>query len=111
MSKKHVVFSIIAVLIVLGLIICVVEFETKKIKHTPLISYKTPLNTEVQTISFERNSLNINDMMYSAGGISWYSEYKDSVSTLDQVKPPFRLFKFENNDTLQIIKDGKQFIF
>lgn len=66
------------------------EERAERRNSAPMLSYRSAVNTSVHTISFERNGFYINDTMYNAGGISWYSRVhdKNSTFTLNKIAPP-----------------------
>jgi len=74
----------------------------------PKIRFEIKLNDlYVTSISFERNGLYLNKVLYNAGGISSYSRvhFKNGSIELQDIKPPFVLSKKTNIDTLWISKN------
>ncbi len=74
----------------------------------PKIRFETKLiDLYVASISFERNGLYLNKVLYNAGGISSYSRvhFKNGLIELQDIKPPYVLSKKVNNDTLRISKN------
>lgn len=84
--------------------------EMEKHKNAPAIDFANSVDIEVKDISFERNGLFLNGKQYNANGISGYSKfyYKDSYLKFRSINVPFILRKQKQNDTLKIIKEGKE---
>jgi len=84
--------------------------EKENLRNAPKLNFESSIDIEVKDISFERNGLFLNKIEYNASGISAYSEFhgNDSVIDFKTFKAPFRLRKKSNNDTLSIIKNGKE---
>ncbi|RZL44656.1 MAG: hypothetical protein EOO93_27695 [Pedobacter sp.] len=82
-------------------------------ENAPIIRFEESLgDVYVKTISFERNGLYLNNILYNAGGISGYSRLidKNRIVLLEDIQPPFILRKKDNNDTLELVK-GDQRLF
>lgn len=82
------------------------------LETAPKLYYKDSLYMNVKKISYERNYLYLNDTLYDAGGISSYSKVHSNhmeSTYLLRIKPPFRLEKSANNDTLRIIQKKKHY--
>ena len=95
---------------ILGIVFLFINLsKDNKVRQTaPKINYDTAINIYVNTVSFERNGFFINDIDYNSYGISSYSRIhlyeSKNIVTLNKIKPPYHLYKKENNDTLNIDK-------
>lgn len=113
MKKKKLIMVFYIPLFLLG-IFYVYMMDKKQINDretAPKIRFEVSLDElYVTSISFERNDLYLNEVLYDAGGISSYSRVhsKNGLIRLRDIAPPFTLTKKANNDTLQIIKQNKK---
>ncbi|WP_116787545.1 hypothetical protein [Flavobacterium psychrotrophum] len=83
------------------------ERDLNKREIAPKIRFETKLNDlHVTSISFERNDLYLNKVLYNSDGISSYSRvhFKNGLIELQDINPPFVISKKANNDTLKISK-------
>ena len=96
--------------VIFGIVFFVVSLneDAKKFERAPKINYNVAIDLYVNTVSFERNGLYIDDIEYNAYGISGYSRVHSynskSVMTLDELQPQYHIYKKANNDTLHIEK-------
>lgn len=84
----------------------------KKEKKLHCFPLRTAVDSEeVNSISFERNGLFMNGILYSAGGISGYSRFINTrkLLCLEEIKPPFLMNKGANNNTLSLIKEDRKY--
>lgn len=90
----------------------VTKYNKAKLEKAPKFDFEQSIDSlYVEEIDFPRGSLYINGIMYNAFGISSYSKIhsKKESTILFELPPPFLMTKEANNDTLKIIKDGKQY--
>jgi len=113
LKKKVLTLLLYIVVGTLGLAFIIYNFsrEVDKRNNAPSLNFGCAINTIVRKISFERNGLYINDTLYNAGGISWYSRLysKAGVFNFSSFKTPFTLRKAVNNDTLHLIKEYSKY--
>jgi len=110
MKKKKLILTIYIPLFLLGILYFYVmnKRDLNKREIAPKIKFETKLNDlYVTSISFDRNGLYLNNVLYNAGGISGYSivHFKNGLIKLRDIKPPYVLSKKVNNDTLRISKN------
>ncbi len=85
-------------------------YTNPDVNNAPRLFYENEINIEVKKISFQRNYLYLNNILYNAGGISGYSRVYSTdnyVNRLENIKPPFKIEKEAKNDTLRILKENK----
>lgn len=111
MKNKKIILPIYIPLFLLGILYLYImnNRDLHEREIAPKIRFETKLDDlYVTSISFERNDLYLNKILYNAGGISSYSRIKAKNGSieLEDIKPPFILSKKVNNDTLRINKNN-----
>ena len=104
----HILFYILGFIVLVAIYIR----NLPDLKNAPKLYYRDSLYLYVKKISYERNNLYLNGTLYDAGGITGFSVVNiNDTKSIDlwYIKPPFKIEKFANNDTLKIIKNDEQY--
>lgn len=82
------------------------------LENAPKLDFEHAIDSiYVKKIDFGRGGLKLNGNRYNAFGISAYAKIHNETESFELYKLPlpFAMSKEANNDTLKIVKDGKQY--
>ena len=114
MKKKKLIYWQYPIVIIGGVLLFyfVSRYNRLEMENAPKLDFEHAIdNIYVKKIDFGRSGLKINGNRYNAFGISAYAIIHNETESfeLHKLPLPFTMSKEANNDTLKIVKDGKQY--
>jgi len=108
---KKMIFGII-ILLVIGFIVAINFPLIEDFSDTKFLDNKTQVNAIIKDESIIKGSIKLNDIIYlSQNTPHLKNDINNSIRMISDIKPPYRLFKTENNDTILVIKNRDSIYF